>query len=259
MALEFAFQHQLIYHPRPYRENYRQALPVGAEEIESVLPCGRQVAFYLPPRGHGTELPHRVWVAFSGNASLALDWLPILPRASTTGDAFLLIDYPGYGKSAGRASIANTRAAADAAVGALARRLGLAERELEPRLSVLGHSLGAAAALDFAAHHGVGRAVLSAPFTSLREEAGLVAGRLLACLLRENYDNRASLARLAKRNPRAQVTIFHGTDDTLIPVTMSRQLAAQFPATVTLHEVPGADHNSILSDARDELVAAMER
>ncbi|MBA3963805.1 MAG: hypothetical protein H0X40_18155 [Chthoniobacterales bacterium] len=46
----------------------------------------------------GRPVPARVWVLFCGNGSLALDWLPLARRDQNTGDAFLLIDYPGYGK-----------------------------------------------------------------------------------------------------------------------------------------------------------------
>ena len=47
----------------------------------------------------------------------------------------------------------NMRSAADGALVALAARLGVAPITLEPRLDTIGHSLGAAAALDFASRH----------------------------------------------------------------------------------------------------------
>src|SRR5207249_5953140 len=123
---------------------------------------------------------------------------------------FVLLDYPGYGNSEGWSNSANTRAAAEEAIVALAARLGVKPTKLEPRLDTIGHSLGAAAALDFASNHTqVRRIILLAPFTSLREEAALFIGPL-SQLLRENYDNRAALCQFARRRPPPHVVIFHG-------------------------------------------------
>src|SRR5205823_2079374 len=85
---------------------------------------------------------------------LALDWLAnILVNYPVNGDAFLLVDYPGYGKNAGYAMIDSTRASADAAVRALEERLHMPEERFT--VCAIGHSLGAAVALDFANRHRV--------------------------------------------------------------------------------------------------------
>jgi hypothetical protein len=63
-------------------------------------------AFYIPARNN-EQLPSRLWVAFCGNGSLALDWTTILAGYPNHNDAFLLLDYPGYGKCQGYASIAS--------------------------------------------------------------------------------------------------------------------------------------------------------
>jgi pimeloyl-ACP methyl ester carboxylesterase len=129
--------------------------------------------------------------------------------------------------------------------------------DLDPRLNVLGHSIGAAAALQFAAHHPVRRVVLAAPFTSLRDMARRTVGCPLCYLLRHNFDNRARLAELAARPQPPSVVIFHGTDDALIPEQMGRSLAGMFPRIVAFHEVEGADHNSVVFAAETQIFAAM--
>jgi alpha-beta hydrolase superfamily lysophospholipase len=120
-------------------------------------------------------------VAFCGNVSLALDWTTILRGYASETDAFLLVDYPGYGKCAGYATIASMRSSSDAALDALAGGLGTTEAELEPHLCAIGHSLGAAVALDFAARHSVQRVVAVAPFTTLHEERRLSLDLWLGC------------------------------------------------------------------------------
>ena len=180
-----------------------------------------------------------------------------LARAGLAGkhprklSAFLLADYPGYGKNGGYAMIDSTRASADAAVRALEERLHMPEERLT--VCAIGHSLGAAVALDFATRHRVERVVAISPFTTLREEAARVVGRQLARLLRENYDNRENLARIAKYNPKTRIGIFHGTADHDIPVEMGRELAREFPF-VEFFAIDGADHVSVLNTGHDKIV-----
>jgi len=255
IALIYFKQHSMVYHPRPYGAEYAQALPANGEEISYTLPFGKQTAFYIPARSNG-RLPSRLWVAFCGNASLALDWTTILAGYPNPNDAFLLVDYPGYGKCQGYATIASARATTDAALNILAKRLALSEEEMEPRLSTIGHSLGSAVAIDFGTRHRVQRVVAIAPFTTLREEAARLITSPLSYLLIESYDNRGGIAEIRKRSPEAKIAIFHGTKDEVIPVGMSRELAQKFPF-IDFFPVEGADHVSVLSEARDKIIRWM--
>ncbi len=146
VAVIYFKQHSMIYHPRPYDASYAQALPANGQEISYTLPFGQQLAFYVPARNN-ERLPRRLWIAFCGNGSLALDWTTVLAGYPNGDDAFLLVDYPGYGKCQGYASIASMRASSDAAVNTLAIRLGFSAEELEPRLCAIGHSMGSAVRL----------------------------------------------------------------------------------------------------------------
>jgi uncharacterized protein len=247
----------MLYHPHPYRSNYPKLLSSGAIALEFRTSAGRQTEFYIPPRD-GSALPGRIWVTFCGNGSLALDWLPLTARDPRPGDAFLLVDYPGYGKSEGWPNVASTRSAADGALVALATRLGVETTALEPRLDTMGHSLGAAAALDFAKHHPqVRRIILLAPFTSLREEAAYFIGSPLSHLLWGNYNNRAALRQLAQRRPTPRVVIFHGLADGMIPAGMGRELAAEFPSFVTFFGIPEATHDTVVLAAEDQILGLM--
>jgi pimeloyl-ACP methyl ester carboxylesterase len=248
----------MLYHPRPYDVAYAQVLPRDSVEVNFTTAAGKQVAFYLP-RGGEARLPEHLWIAFCGNGSLALDWTWLVGQDEKPGDAFLLIDYPGYGKSEGYATIESTRAVADKALDALAQRLGVREGDIESRLNVVGHSWGTAVALDFATRHPVQRIVLISVFTTLREEAAMVVGGFLSHLLVENYDNRVCLRDLSRRQSAPRVIIFHGTNDEVIPVRMGRELADRFPGMITFHPIAGADHISVMEKAAPEIIAALAR
>lgn len=253
VAMIYFRQHSMIYYPRPYDASYARSLPPQGVEIEYQTSEGKQTAYYLP----GSErIPKRLWLAFCGNASLALDWTMALRNYPAKGDAFLLIDYPGYGKNAGYATIESMRASTKAAWHALGERLQIDTGKLP--LSVIGHSLGAAVALDFAAHHHVERVVAVSPFTSLREEAAQVVGGPLSYLLTENYDNRQSLVLSLRQNPGLRVAIFHGTDDEVIPFRMGRQLAQEF-SFIEFFPVESGDHNNVVMLARERIVEWMQK
>src|SRR6202171_997365 len=142
LSILYFRQHSMVYHPRAYDESYVYAFPADGVEINYTIATAKYCAYYLPG---SAPLPKRLWLAFCGNGSLALDWTTILREYPYRGDAFLLIDYPGYGKNGGYATIASTRASANAALKALSERLKLSDDQLT--VCTIGHSLGAAVAL----------------------------------------------------------------------------------------------------------------
>jgi uncharacterized protein len=246
-------QHSMIYHPRPYSSNYARVAGFDGIEIPYQVKAGAQTAYFVPAK---KGPPRRLWMAFCGNGSLALDWMGLLQGYPRDDEAFLLVDYPGYGRNAGYATIAGTRESAEAALHALSIRVGFDEHAVS--LAVLGHSLGAAAALDFAAHHHVRRIVVISPFTTLKEEAARVVGGLLSRLVTDNYDNRASLRAIFAENPNEQVTVFHGIQDDVIPERMGADLAREFPR-IKFFPVAGGDHVTVLELARAQIIASMTK
>lgn len=250
-------QQTLIYFPHPYGRSYAARLPRQAMELRFRTSQGGQVSFFLPPKNG--RVPDKIWAMFSGNGSVALDWTDFVARCPRTGDGFLLVEYPGYGRSEGRPSPASIEEAGEKALESLATAAHLPGEEIEQKLNVLGHSIGCGAALNLAAHHPVQRIILLAPFTSLREMARRVVGFPLCYLLLHNFDNCARLRELAARPTPPQITIFHGSDDEVIPFAMGEKLAGCAPRVATFVEVAGADHTSVLFFAEEKIFDAMSR
>lgn len=259
VAFLFFYQRQMIYFPKPYGRGLDLILPDRMKPVEYETAAGRQVAFYLPPEQRPDEPPDRLWLMFGGNASLAVDWLDLVLEAPKGGrNGYLMIDYPGYGWCEGRPTRALIAQNPPGALEALAELLKAPVSRLSRDVGVIGHSLGAAIALDVAGRLKPTDIILIAPFTSLVEMATFTVGWPLNQLVLDRYDNRARLDALAGWHPRPELTIIHGDDDTIVPVRMGRQLAADHPEWVDYIELAGGDHNFILTSARTQILSAME-
>lgn len=251
-------QSRLIYHPNPYRTEYEEMLKEAkGERLTYETSQGGQTAFYIPPAQPGKDgRPQTVWLCFGGNGSLALDWLSVTSQWEDRF-AYLLVDYPSYGDCQGAPTPGRIRESGKAAVAALARRLGIAPEALQPRLAVLGHSLGSAAALMAAEDLKISRGVLLSPFTSMTEMGRIVLGWPLCHLNLHRFDNTRTLKRAAAAEG-ARFVIFHGVEDEVIPVAMGRALAEAHPGKVTFQPVAGAHHNDLLALAARRVGQAMD-
>jgi hypothetical protein len=213
---------------------------------------GEQAA-WLIKQGKGDK-PQRLWVMCGGNATLAIELTPIARALPFETDAFLLVDYPGYGACEGSPGPATIRQNMKGSVAAACKELKLDVKDLPKVGRAFGHSLGCAAALMAADEFDLTAAVLIAPFTSTQEMAQKL-GLPKEFPLRHKYDNRTGLTELAKNKGTAWV--FHGVSDEVIPVAMSRALADEFKETVKLNVVVGARHNDVFSRAKKPLAEAM--
>lgn len=249
-----ACQSRLIYFPNPYQPDQTTAfLEQGGERLDFTTSQGRQTAWlHLPPKGLP---PERIWFVTAGNGSIALD-LAMLPGLAGLGqDAFVFVDYPGYGACEGKPHPKAIQESLKALGPVVVSRLKVSPEILTERGIVFGHSLGAAVALMAAEEYGIRRAVLLSPFTSTMDMTKTMFGVSLGFLVTHRFDNEATLAKLVERG--GEASILHGTDDEVIPVQMGRQLAEGSKGKASLTELPGVQHNTILREAAPAVAAAM--
>lgn len=247
----FLAQERMIYHPRPYAPAVLQELPTGLVELRTG--DDSLVGFYRPPRDGGK--PQRLWLLFGGNADHALGWDSFAEEHATPGSGFLMLEYPGYGACGGRPSPTSMLAANEQAVALLATHLGIDVAEAHRRAGAVGHSLGAAAALQYAVKHPLRRLVLISPFTTMTAMARRSVGWPLCELLVHRFDNHARLVELAAIGL-PPTTIIHGQADTFIPAAMGQELAQAHPG-IHLSLIVGAGHNDVLAVGARAIRAAM--
>jgi fermentation-respiration switch protein FrsA (DUF1100 family) len=146
----------------------------------------------------------------------------------------LVVDYPGYGGSGGKATEAGLYAAADAAYAMLAAR-----RDIDPhRIYAYGRSLGSAVATYTAAQHPVAGLVLESPFTNAREMARHLYALLPRFTVTLHLDNLANIKRI-----HCPTLVFHGDADRLVPMAMGLAVAAAAAGPVEVVVIHGAGHN----------------
>src|SRR5438067_3695350 len=217
LLLAWRFQDRLAFPaPRASLPDPRQVGVENGETVELVSGDGTKlVGWYLTSTVlHRPPPPSPALLWFYGNGeNIAAIW-PVVREFQPPGAAVLVVDYPGYGGSGGRATEAALYGAADAAYAALVARPGIDAG----RVYAYGRSLGSAAATWVAAHHPVAGLILESPFTS----AGAMARQLYALLPR--FIVRLSLDNLGRmRQIRCPVLVFHGDADRLVPTAMGRE------------------------------------
>lgn len=267
VGLIYMQQDSLIYHP----QQYTRPLDTGAmlpsfelRELPFWTQDGNQSVVLLRPN-KGTV--RRIYLAFGGNGMVARHWISVLSHLlgsnmATTDIAFALVDYPGYGSSAGSPNPSSVMRSGTHALSAAIEALGGQKRNFT--VGAIGHSLGCAAAMHFAAaskdsETPLRHLAISAPFTTLPEMAQtmlpvlqIVPVWLIGLLTRRQaWDNLVAAEQLASggnsRLPR--VNIVHGTIDSIVPHVMGQQLSTRLQALgfpVDFRSMRGFDHNDLL-------------
>jgi pimeloyl-ACP methyl ester carboxylesterase len=249
-------QSKLIYFPRPYEQGYTQRWQqvTQGKVLSFQTSQGKQQAYLLGSQNQ--KSPERLWLVCGGNGTLAGDWTTWMRHDAPKEDAYLLIDYPGYGDNQGSPTPQRIRENIAQALPLAAKELSWSNDELSTRTRFFGHSLGCAAALQGSADHGIHRGVLLSPFTSAMDMAKEVTGMSIGFLVVHRFDNKQRISEIAGYDD-SKIEIFHGQADPIIPFTMSQQLQAIAPQKITLDLITNGGHNNLTELASAKIVAAM--
>ncbi len=180
--------------------------PDGAEKLWVRTSFGKVEAWFMPAEnlGEGEQAPAVIFA--HGNAELIDFWPPEMKRLTEMGIGALLVEFPGYGRSDGRAGQETVTETFVNAYDMLIRRA-----DVDPaRIILTGRSMGGGAVCRLALQRPSAAMILMSTFTSARS----FARQYLApgFLVRHPFDNQASVS--AYPHP---VLIIHGTHDSVIP------------------------------------------
>jgi uncharacterized protein len=256
VLLLVACQSKLIYFPHPYSQGATAGWQqeTAGKPLDYTTSQGRQRAFLQGD----LKSPRNLWIVCAGNGSLALDWSEWLQTHAPKEDAWLLVDYPGYGDCQGNPTPGRIRENLKTVVPLAWREIRGAAALDSSQLRFFGHSLGSAACMLASTEFSIQRGVLLTPFTSTMAMSQHMTGLPLGPLVWHRFDNAARLAELAARGPGA-VAILHGSADEAIPVSMSRTLAAECKDVVHLLEIPEGRHNTLPQTHAPEITAALRQ
>ncbi|MDA0264356.1 MAG: alpha/beta hydrolase [Chloroflexi bacterium] len=208
--------------------------------------------WFIPGKDPVTEVDRPfTWVWFHGNGGnlgYRVDELALAHHQ--TGDDIFIFDYRGFGESDGKPSERGTYLDSRAALNHLKSRPGFDSR----RMVYLGHSLGAAVAVELSLTQPPSALVLVSPFASVRDMAGLALPfPPAAWLLRNHYDN---VARVRKIN--APVLVLHGDQDDTVPLSQGRKLYEAANQPKQFQTLEGAGHNDTYEAASEQYCGAIE-
>lgn len=202
----------------------RWSLPIEKGSVEAVL---------LRAPGEG---PRPAVIFAHGNAELIEYWAgPLARYRDHLGMHLLLVEYRGYGRSAGRPSEAGITADFRAAYDRLVARPDVDES----RIIGHGRSLGGGAIGTLAAGRPLAGMVFESTFTSVPEVVPWAPARLMP----DRYDTRSVL-----RSFEGPSLIMHGTRDVTIPYPHAERLAEAAKDAELLQFVAG--HNDLPQDGR---------
>ena len=230
---------------RATNENLLESEP-AVERWWREIPGGRVEAWFVPGEGVSAESPGPLVLFAHGNGEVIDQWLLPFRQYRRWGVSVLLMEYRGYGRSAGSPSeVGITEDFAEFYARAIARP------EVDPSRVVLhGRSLGGGAIMTLATRTEVRAVVLESTFMSIPD----VVAWAPRVLFFDRFDTKRTLAGLER-----PVLLFHGIHDEIIPFHHAEgNLAVAHDAELVRYE---CGHNDLPQDARywDSIASLLER
>jgi fermentation-respiration switch protein FrsA (DUF1100 family) len=242
-AILFFMQRELLYHRTTEPPMLNDATLVQQREIVCLTTSdGLNLhAWYFP----ASRADASVVLFLHGNAGDIGNHLPFARFLIDAGYGVLALEYRGYGGNPGSPSETGLTDDARAAF-AFLKQQGIPDS----RVVLFGESLGTGIAVAMAAEHPVAALVLRSPYTSIPDVAASAFWYLPArWLVRDRFD---SLAKIGLN--KAPLFVFHGAEDTLIPIWLGRELFDAASEPKAFLAVAGVGHNDVQTPEAERAV-----
>lgn len=232
----YLFQDYLIFQSVALEKSYRFEFSVPFEEHFIAVPNDGAPADTLNALWFKPDSVSRgLIIYFHGNRGNLQRWGRYAKDLTAHGFDVLMIDYRGYGKSTGSPGeeelYRDARVVYDWCV----------SRGLHGKLILYGRSLGSAVASHLAGEVNHDLLILETPFDKLRGVMRPYLGPLVSLApLRYTFSNAEHL-----RTARSRVVIFHGTRDTIVPLSSAERLKPLLATPADFIVVPGGGHRNL--------------
>ena len=213
-GLLYFFQRQILF-PRnlvPQLLKSDQHIS-GLQKLWLNAGFGRVEAWFLPPASGRPAVPAPAVIFAHGNGEIIDFWPATLEGFTRLGIALLLVEYPGYGSSAGSPSQDSIVQTFVAAYDDLVSRKDIDSS----RIIFFGRSLGGGAVCALAQKRSSAALILMSTFTSVRSFAKQFLFH--SFLVRNPFDNLSVIQKYPD-----PVLILHGRNDEVIPFSHGRKL-----------------------------------
>ncbi len=215
-GLLFVLQRQIMFPRNQIPPALQAEQPIaGLEKLWLDTDSGKVEVWVVPSVGSPSDKPRPVVIFGHGNGEIIDFWPEELRQFTRLGVGLALVEYPGYGRSAGNPSEESITQAFVAAYDMLTTR-----KDVDPtRIILLGRSLGGGAVCALARRRPSAALILMSTFTSAKS----FAKNFLApsFIVRDPFDNLA----VVKNYPHP-VMIIHGKHDGVIPFSHGKTLHA---------------------------------
>jgi pimeloyl-ACP methyl ester carboxylesterase len=213
-ALIFLVQRQLMFPSYMIETPLEVRESPGLEKIWLNTEKGNIETWFFSPDPESVKGPSPVVIFAHGNGELIDFWHDEFKKFTTFGIGLMLVEYPGYGRSTGKASPENITKAFVTAYDYLASR-----KEVDPnRIILMGRSMGGGAVCQLATKRPSVALILMSTFTSTRTFAPRYF--VPKFLVRDTFDNLS----VVKAYP-GPMLLFHGKYDEVVPYQHSIELA----------------------------------
>lgn len=229
------FENRLVYRPCTAGQDWQPAPHPDIQDVALRTAGGIELHAWWLPRADTDD----TLLFLHGNAgNLSHRGGSILKLREILRSGVLIVDYPGYGKSAGSPSETGCYQAADAGYDFLTATQG----KPGERMLLYGGSLGGAVAVDLASRRPHRALILAKTFTSAPD----VGARMLPWLpvrwlMRNRFDNLGKIASCPR-----PIFFAHGDTDEVVPFALGKRLYAAAPEPKELLVLPGHGHNEPL-------------
>lgn len=214
----YTIQRSVIY-PRQLVERPADSEPViNGDRLWIETSQGKVEAWYLPSYVDYEAGGEPLLIFAHANAELIDYWPQHVDALREMGIGVLLVEYPGYGRSAGEPSQQSLTEVFTKAYD-LAMSWGAVNKD---QVAVCGRSLGGGVACALAKERKVNALILMSTFTSVRAMAKNYL--LPSFLILDPFDNLAVV-----KHFKGKLLVVHGTRDEYFPYAMGVELAQAAP------------------------------